>query len=189
MRAMRRITMAILARLHAVSRELRCTSPRSPPGHLLCVPCPLGPSTTCMASCSTLLLPTVTTPPARCAAPQPHTRYASRPGTLSRKWKTSRVGSPGDRTSSSQGGVWPCDTCPEEPPSELVPVRRPHADDEVVANLGRYPSGRLSAAYLQDADRVREVRSGHGWLPARPSLSLHAHPHHIPLRLPRCCRR
>eukprot|EP00316_Scyphosphaera_apsteinii_P001166 CAMPEP_0119323606 /NCGR_PEP_ID=MMETSP1333-20130426/61103_1 /TAXON_ID=418940 /ORGANISM="Scyphosphaera apsteinii, Strain RCC1455" /LENGTH=546 /DNA_ID=CAMNT_0007331091 /DNA_START=125 /DNA_END=1765 /DNA_ORIENTATION=- len=39
---------------------------------------------------------------------------------------------------------------------ELVPVRRPHTEDEVVANLASYPSQQLSSAYLQDADHLRE---------------------------------
>ena len=40
---------------------------------------------------------------------------------------------------------------------QLVPVRRPHAEDEVVANLGNYPSVKLSDAYLADADTLREA--------------------------------
>jgi len=38
---------------------------------------------------------------------------------------------------------------------ELVTVRRPHASDEVVANLAKYNSTILSADYLHDADQVR----------------------------------
>ena len=33
-------------------------------------------------------------------------------------------------------------------------VRRPHASDEVVANLAKYNSTTLSADYLHDADQV-----------------------------------
>ena len=40
---------------------------------------------------------------------------------------------------------------------QLVPVRRPHAEDEVVANLANYPSSQLSASYLHDADALREA--------------------------------
>jgi len=37
---------------------------------------------------------------------------------------------------------------------QLVPVRRPHPSDEVVANLGEYNSSELSTHYLQDLDKV-----------------------------------
>ena len=40
---------------------------------------------------------------------------------------------------------------------QLLPVRRPHTDDEVVANLAAYPSKRLSSEYLADADSLREA--------------------------------
>ena len=38
---------------------------------------------------------------------------------------------------------------------KLIPIRRPSSDDEVVANLNRYSSSKLSPAYLEDADRLR----------------------------------
>lgn len=47
----------------------------------------------------------------------------------------------------------------------LVPVRRPHADDEVVANLARYESTRLSTAYLDDVAALRDAVVG-GLYPA-----------------------
>lgn len=40
---------------------------------------------------------------------------------------------------------------------QLVPVRRPHPQDEVVANLASVPSSKLSAEYLADADALREA--------------------------------
>ena len=49
--------------------------------------------------------------------------------------------------------------------TNLVPVRRPHADDKVVANLARYPSDILSTDYLHDVDALREL-SLHEILPA-----------------------
>lgn len=49
--------------------------------------------------------------------------------------------------------------------TELIPVRRPSTDDEVVANLGRYSSSVLSPAYLQDVARVRDATLD-GILPA-----------------------
>lgn len=39
--------------------------------------------------------------------------------------------------------------------SELIPVRRPHGNDEVVANLAKHRSSELSKDYLADADLLR----------------------------------
>jgi len=41
--------------------------------------------------------------------------------------------------------------------TNLVPVRRPHADDKIVANLARYPSDILSTDYLHDVAALREL--------------------------------
>ena len=38
---------------------------------------------------------------------------------------------------------------------QLLPVRRPHGEDEIVANLAKYPSSRLNADYLSDAERLK----------------------------------
>ncbi|KAL1523684.1 hypothetical protein AB1Y20_018617 [Prymnesium parvum] len=40
---------------------------------------------------------------------------------------------------------------------QLMPIRRPHASDEVVANLAAHHSSELSREYLEDADRLREA--------------------------------
>lgn len=40
---------------------------------------------------------------------------------------------------------------------QLLPVRRPHWNDEVVANLAEHPSSELSKDYLSDADALRRA--------------------------------
>ena len=40
---------------------------------------------------------------------------------------------------------------------QLIPVRRPHWDDEVTANLATRAASSLSAGYLEDADTLRQA--------------------------------
>ena len=59
--------------------------------------------------------------------------------------------------------------------SRLVPVRRPHASDEVVANLAKHASSELSAGYLEDADVISRATRTH--TPHRPRCaSVHGAP-------------
>ena len=48
---------------------------------------------------------------------------------------------------------------------QLIPVRRPHTSDEVVANLGSHPSNELSKEYITDTGSLREATLA-GLLPA-----------------------
>ena len=41
--------------------------------------------------------------------------------------------------------------------TELVPIRRPHPSDEVVANLDKHSSSILSKDYLRDAESLRDT--------------------------------
>jgi hypothetical protein len=52
---------------------------------------------------------------------------------------------------------------------QLLPVRRPHQSDEVVANLARHKSDELSSEYLEDVERLRRAAT-QGLLPAHTCM-------------------
>lgn len=66
-------------------------------------------------------------------------------------------------TGSASHAAWLVDQLFES--TTMVPVRRPHANDEIVANLAKYKSSKLSPKYLHDADTLRATAL-RGLLPA-----------------------
>jgi len=59
----------------------------------------------------------------------------------------------------SSASVWLVERLFEE--QQLIPVRRPHHSDEVVANLAKYNSSMLSPDYLQDLEHLRLASMRH----------------------------
>ena len=56
---------------------------------------------------------------------------------------------------ATSASAWLVETLFED--QQLVPVRRPHQSDEIVANLGKYESSLLSKEYVHDVDHLREA--------------------------------
>ena len=58
---------------------------------------------------------------------------------------------------ASASSAWLIERLFEE--QQLIPIRRPHQSDEVVANLGQFSSATLSPDYLHDVDHLRAAAS------------------------------